>query len=109
MVSIVDDALVIFKITGIDWHGLGPAKEQAHPEKHIDQGKEQCADRIDMRDRIQRQAARVFGGVVSPAVGDKAVGEFVKNHGHHKRQKLNGEHLHAGAKGFHGLSGIPYS
>ena len=56
-----------------------------------DSRQDQRAERIDMLERIEADAAPISGGVVAKMVRDEAVSGLVKGDGDHERQDPDGE------------------
>src|SRR5690606_7214412 len=79
---------------GIDGNRLRPAKEEGGARGKKEGGKKEGSHRIDVRERVEREASGVLRGGIPPAKGDEAVREFMKNHGCHEGDDPDGEFLY---------------
>ena len=77
-----------FQVAFVDGHGFGAAenrgadqiKHQRHRDRH---------DRVDVFERVEGEAAGVFGGAIAEPISDHAVRKFVQNHGKKDDDKDN--------------------
>ena len=64
------------EVPRVDRHRAGPAEQEASDPVARDE--EQAPERVQVHDRVQREAPHELGGGVAEAVGDQAVGELVQ-------------------------------
>ena len=78
----------LLQVVGVHGDGLGP------PEARHDEG--QRAERIDVRQRIQRDAPLKPRRRIAEAIGDEGVRQLVQGHGDQERRNLKNEALEEG-------------
>jgi hypothetical protein len=59
-------------------HRLGVSEQKGSVDHEQDDRKRDRADRVDMLERVERDAPELRGGVVSESLGDITVGSLVQ-------------------------------
>src|SRR5207302_129854 len=77
----------------IDRHRLRPSDEQIDSGEHVHDRKNHRPDRIEMRNRVQRQPTGVLGRPITPEIRDVSMRYFVEYDRHHERHELDREIL----------------
>src|ERR1041384_541887 len=77
------------KIERVDRHRLGPRDEDAPRRQEREERHEDGADRVDVRDRVERQTAEIARGRIAETERHPAVRDFVD----HDREQKYGQYI----------------